>query len=405
MSTTRPKRNPLAPTPPALLPPVPRSRAALGLAAAAAAGRFALQRCESCGKVQYPPREICAFCLGDALRWGEVARGGTVLAATTVRISADPYFRRLMPWRTGLVRMDAGPTVVAFLHGALAAEGRARLALRLDKAGQGVILALPEEGTAAMNDDPVLRELGCAPAQRRVLITDGRAPFAAALTRAFLDAGAASVFVGIAEDWRPLPDFAALDDPRIARVPLDASDAEAVHRAAASIGGRVDILVNTTWHQRPGDILDRQDTIFSREEMEAAFFGPMRLAQSFGPAMRSLAGEAAFAPCAWVNILSVAALAPAPGFAAFAAAQAAGLSLAHSLRRELRPLRVVNALVGPLDDVWHEHVPPPKLGAIALARAIVAALEDGIEDLAIGDVAQDILARYRDDPAILLREA
>ena len=54
----RPKRkNPILRTRAPLLPPWARSRAALGLTAAAALGRFELQVCEECQAVQYPPRE------------------------------------------------------------------------------------------------------------------------------------------------------------------------------------------------------------------------------------------------------------------------------------------------------------------------------------------------------------
>ncbi len=87
-----------------------------------------------------------------------------------------------------------------------------------------------------------------------------------------------------------------------------------------------------------------------------------------------------------------------------AASQAAALSLSQSLRHELRPLRVVTALVGPLDDDWHQAIPPPKVAPAALAAAIIRALREGIEELAVGDVAQDILARWKDNPAMLARE-
>jgi hypothetical protein len=65
---------------------------------------------------------------------------------------------------------------------------------------------------------------------------------------------------------------------------------------------------------------------------------------------------------------------------------------------------VVNALVGPLDDEWHQSVPPPKVAPAALAAAVVRALRNGIEDLAVGDVAQDLLERWKDSPSLLARE-
>lgn len=389
--------NPLALPRPPLLPPATPSRAAIALASRAAAGRFALQRCAECGAVQYPPREACHACLGTGLRWQDVPNGGELLAQTTIRATADPYFRARLPWRTGLVRLDCGPSVVAHLHGDTTI-GRVRMALRLDKSGQAVMLALPDQDTPHMHDDPLLREMNADPRGRRILVTHGAAPFGQAMARALLEAGAAQVFAGIAEEWRPAP--APIGDP----VPLDLTDAQSVARLAAGFGGRIDMVIHTGPHLRPGGIIDRRDTVTAREEMEAAYLGPMRLAQALGPALRARGGDGTHPACAWVLPVSIAALAPTPGYAATAPAQAAALSLATALRAELRPIRVITALLGPLDDEWHQAVPPPKVTPQAFAAGILRALRTGIEEIAIGDVAQDALRRWQDDPSTLARE-
>ena len=391
--------NPLVATRQPLLPPAGRSRAALALASMAAVGRFALQRCTACATVQYPPREACMSCLGADLPWTDVPPDGTLLAETTVRISADGYFRSRTPWRTGLVALDCGPSVVAHLHGDVAVEGRVRLSLRLDKSGQAVMLALPDQDTPNMNDDPIAREMHCDPRGRRVLVTDGRNAFGQAMARALLDAGAAQVFTGIADGWKPFPGQVPGD-----AVDLDLSDAANVHRFAAEFGGRVDIVVHTGLHLRPGGVLARRDVVTAREEMEAAYFGPLRLAQALGPALRARGADGAHSACAWVMPVSVDALAPSPGYAAGAAAQAAALSLAHGLRHELLPIRVLTAFLGPLDDDWHQSVPPPKISPAAFAAAILRGLRTGLEEVAVGDVAQDMLRRWRDDPSTLARE-
>ena len=51
--------------------------------------------------------------------------------------STDPYFRERTPWRVGTVKLDAGPVVVAHLHGDTVEGGRVRLELKLDKSGVG----------------------------------------------------------------------------------------------------------------------------------------------------------------------------------------------------------------------------------------------------------------------------
>ena len=141
------------------LPPVARSRTALGLAAAAAEGRFALQVCADCGAVQYPPREACPACLSARLAWREVPAGGELLAATTLHVSTNPWFRQHLPWRIGTVALDCGPSVTAHLHRHLAVGARVRMILRIDTSGQGVMLAMPAAGEPNMRDDPQLTTL------------------------------------------------------------------------------------------------------------------------------------------------------------------------------------------------------------------------------------------------------
>ena len=69
---------------------------------------------------------------------------GELIAETTIHHSNDPYFRERLPWRLGLVRLDVGPTAVVHLHGGCGpAPARVRVGARLDKSGQGVLLAFP----------------------------------------------------------------------------------------------------------------------------------------------------------------------------------------------------------------------------------------------------------------------
>ena len=107
-----------------------------------------------------------------------------------------------------------------------------------------------------------------------------------------------------------------------------------------------------------------------------------------------------------MNVLSIYALANFPQHGTFSASKAAACSLAQCLRAEMRPagVRVINVFPGPLDDEWNQLLPPPKLAPASLAGAIVKALQEGVEDVYPGDVAQEWLARWRDNPKALERE-
>ena len=402
-----PKKDPQKRTRVPTLPPQTRSRAALGLAVMAGQGRFALQVCAECAAVQYPPRDACHRCLSVDLPWQDVDPSGTLLAETTIRVSPEPYFRERLPWRMGAVRLDAGPTVNCHLHGEVARGDAVRMALKLDKAGQGVLVALPTEGSEHMQDDPILRAMSCDPRHRRILITDARAPVALPLARALLEAGAAHVFIGEAEGWRGWPGRSAFEGhDDLSLVPLDVTDTTSLARLAGEIGGKTDILINTASFTRPGDLLGG-DTVFARDAFETNTLGLIRLAQAFGPGMAARAQDGTNAAAAFVTILSAQALVPDAGFGSFAASQAAARSVALSLRGEFRGsgLRVMNVYTGPLEgDEWFQPLPPPKVSPAALSRAVVQGLVDGLEEVTCGDIARDIHARWRQDAPLLERE-
>jgi NAD(P)-dependent dehydrogenase (short-subunit alcohol dehydrogenase family)/uncharacterized OB-fold protein len=404
----RPKpRNPVRALRLPTLPPPARSRSALRLTAAAAEGRFELQHCADCGTVQYPPRSACVTCLSHRLEWRAVSGAGELLSATVLHHSNELYYRERVPLRLGTVRLDAGPCVLTHLHGDCTdAPSRVRVRAHLDKSGQAVLIALPAEDTANMTDDPMLREMTSDPKFRKILVTDGKSVAGQAIAKALAEAGADIVWAGVAEPWKGAP---GLDELRqlsqIEIVPLDVTDENSVRDLAGVIGGKVDILINTAECHRAHGIADR-GTETARAEMDVNYLGLLRLAQAFGPAMRARAAEGAAPATAWVNLLSIYALSALPSHGTFSAAKAAAFALSQNLRADMRPagIRVVNVFPGPIDDEWNQLVPPPKLAPDALANAIVAALRDGIEDVYPGDVAQDIVTRFRESQKALERE-
>jgi len=405
----RPRRkNPIMRTRLSVLPPWHRSRVALGLTAAAAEGRFELQHCLECGAVQYPPREACHRCLADALLWRPVDGGAELMSQTLLRHSHDLFFRERMPWRLGLAKLDCGPSVVVHLHGDVPAPPtRLRVGARLDRAGMAVLVGLPAKDVPNMADDRQLREMTCDPRFRKALVTDGKTAVGQAIVRGLIDAGADIVWVGHAEPWKR---FAGLEElsrlPQVALVPLDVTDARGVREIAAEVGAKVDILVNNAELHRAEGIASRQGTDVARAEMDVNYFGLLRLAQEFGPVMKSRGADGQSSATAWVNLLSIFALSNFPAHGTFSASKAAALSLSQCLRAEMRPagIRVINVFPGPIDDEWNQLIPPPKIAPAAIARAIVGALCDGVEDVYPGDVAQEWFTRFRENPKVLERE-
>lgn len=113
------------------------------MAAHAAAGKLALQRCADCGAHQYPPRELCASCLSDCLEWRVTDREpGEVLATTTLHHSHDVAFRTRLPLAIALVRLQCGPIIVCFAPDAAPGQ-RVQVTVALDVQGRPILTACP----------------------------------------------------------------------------------------------------------------------------------------------------------------------------------------------------------------------------------------------------------------------
>jgi NAD(P)-dependent dehydrogenase (short-subunit alcohol dehydrogenase family)/uncharacterized OB-fold protein len=409
MPLMKPKRkNPVLRTRQMNLPPWSRGRVALGMTAAAAEGRFELQVCQQCQAVQYPPREACHCCLSPKLKWRPQTGEGTLLADTRLYHSNDLFFRERLPWRLGMVHLDIGPTVIVHMHDEIGAPPqRVKVGARLDRAGQAVLIGFPEDGSEHMSDDRMLREMTSDPKFRKVLVTDGKSAVGQALVKAMVKAGAEIVWVGHAEPWKKLPGFDDITQMKeVTLVPLDLTNERSVSELAGEIGGKVDIVINNAEVHRTFGISSRRGTDVARLEMEINYFGLLRLAQGFAPALKARSADGVTHAAAWVNLLSVFALSNYAPHGTFSASKAAALSLSQCLRAEMRPagIRVVNVFPGPIDDEWNQNVPPPKVAPGALASAIVNALKEGIEDVYPGEVAQEWLERWRDNPKVLERE-
>jgi uncharacterized OB-fold protein len=119
---------------------------------------FRLQKCHECGAVSWPPRDVCAFCWSAKLKWRPVSSTGLVIVETALHSSNEPFFRSRLPWRIGIVKLEAGPVAYAHLSAGVREGDQTRLISRVDWRGRGVLIALPARG-GGVGDDPKLNDL------------------------------------------------------------------------------------------------------------------------------------------------------------------------------------------------------------------------------------------------------
>lgn len=79
-------------------------------------GRLLIQRCASCGRLQFYPRSICRHCWGTELGWDEMAGTGKIYSFTIIHRAPFEAFQADVPYAYAVVELDEGPRVVATIE-------------------------------------------------------------------------------------------------------------------------------------------------------------------------------------------------------------------------------------------------------------------------------------------------
>jgi len=75
------------------------------------AGVLKLQRCTTCGKHQFYPRNICSHCSAPTLEWVATSGAGTVASFTVVRRGISEAYPA--PYIVALVDLAEGPRMMS----------------------------------------------------------------------------------------------------------------------------------------------------------------------------------------------------------------------------------------------------------------------------------------------------
>lgn len=96
-----------------------------------------LQTCADCGVVQYPSRPACQVCFGEALTLEPQSAAGKLLSWTRLHVSADAALAATLPIDVGILDLDCGVQLIAFLDGGPPVSGRRRwIVARADSLGR-----------------------------------------------------------------------------------------------------------------------------------------------------------------------------------------------------------------------------------------------------------------------------
>jgi len=79
--------------------------------------RLVIQKCESCGKLRFPPAQVCPECLSHKLGWVAVSGHGRVYSYSIMHRAYHPAFAGKVPYALVVVELEEGGKIMSNVVG------------------------------------------------------------------------------------------------------------------------------------------------------------------------------------------------------------------------------------------------------------------------------------------------
>ena len=169
-------------------------------------------------------------------------------------------------------------------------------------------------------------------------------------------------------------------------------------QTAAQAASDVNLLINNAGVLASGSLLTSEISLL-RQDIDTNYLGTLTMMRTLAPVIERNGGGSI------VNVLTLIALASMPGFGGYSASKAAAYSMTQALRAELTKtgIQVHAVFPGAVDTDMIRGVEMPKANPLAVAQAVLAAVEAGEEDVFPDPMSQNAHATWRQDPKALER--
>ena len=224
-----------------------------------------------------------------------------------------------------------------------------------------------------------------------ILITGANRGIGKALASKALELGAKKVYA-TARDESKLAEVKALDSDRVVTLALDVTSQEQVS-AAAQAASDVEIVINNAGMGTGAQLMSDDVVEKSKLEMDANFYGPMRMGVAFAPILKANGGGAI------ANVLSVAGLVNFPFAPTYSTSKAAGHSLTQGQRAVLagQNTLVCGIYPGPIDTDMTAGMTVEKGSTEEVAGAVFEGLAQGTEEIFTDNMARGLAQGMKAD--------
>ena len=223
------------------------------------------------------------------------------------------------------------------------------------------------------------------------LVTGANRGVGRAFVKVLLEQGANKVYA-TARDASKIADLAAAYPGKVEALALDITKPEQVSAAAARAKD-VSLLINNAGVNKMKGFIAVDSIDHARAEMEANYFGTLAMCRAFAPALKANGGGAI------INVITIVARVTIPMLGSYCASKWALFSMTQGVRAELakQGTFVVSVNPGAIDTDMAKGMDMAKLDPADVVRQSLKAVEDGVEDIYVGDMAQGMLQGLRAD--------
>ncbi|HEX7006595.1 MAG TPA: SDR family oxidoreductase [Alphaproteobacteria bacterium] len=224
------------------------------------------------------------------------------------------------------------------------------------------------------------------------LVTGANRGIGEQYVKALLERGAAKIYAA-ARDPASLDGVVKQANGKIEALKIDITN-DADIAAAAKKCKDVNLLINNAGVNFNTPLVGIKSLDNARVEMNTNYFGTLAMCRAFAPVLKANGGGTI------VNMLSILARVNLPLMGSLCASKAAALSMTQGVRAELaaQGTKVIAVMPGAVDTRMTEILPPPKMAPAEVASAVMNAIDEGIEEVYPGDMAQGVAAGLASDP-------
>lgn len=228
------------------------------------------------------------------------------------------------------------------------------------------------------------------------LVTGSNRGLGRELVQQLVAAGARKVYAA-ARDTAGVEDLVKAHPGRVEAVQIDITNAAQVDAARLRCTD-VNLLINNAGINHSQGLLAAASLDHAQAEINTNYLGTLAMCRAFAP---QLTGEGAI-----VNVVSILAKVTLPAMGSLCASKAAGLRMTEGVRAELAALGtlVMAVMTGPVDTDMSRDFEGPKSSPVDVAKAVLAGLENGDEEVYVGDMPTWINAAMAQDPKSIERE-